>query len=1028
MAASYGNITKSEGQSWSSWADNVGFKSPESIDEDDDEEANNSEKKEAGALQLKKEDMSLFGFCPALDDFFLVICEWCGKIVKPQVLKKHFEVRHGKNQLACSERASAGADTDSKVNSVKANSALSHAIVPNESSSSSVHIDMKSSVGHSASQLKPSETSLVDSRARNISKLKNAETPKPQKNHAMAPVVRVERILPDILMMKKKVNAASMNKKERLPTSSSPGGSINLVLSPVPVPEPECQSIPISVQQKHHAVVKSVPMGSSLSPTKPCVKQGGMKILNSSKSKMVPRERKLLPCKDREYDPDKHCGVVAPENGKPCTRSLTCKSHSLSLRRKVIGRKKNFDELLADHRSTKEAALRASQASPISNACDGQNGKLKLQNATNEKPVQSLSTTLINRTLVIPLSPYSRDISGSIKGSSLNCSVQRTAPAPQLKSPKAHSNKPVSHIIPQSSCRLPSLLNFGPGRPTSATSISNKQEVKITAQSKQEDTKTSALDLPFIKHHPRPAAICTFGLRQLGNGMFLLDRRWDLQRAAFRAALCTEHGGDPPPLKKLCVESQLLPVEELANSSDPYYFTCPNASSSPPKSELSSNTTNNNFVTTCPVTLAHLVSFTTVTNTSSKVSTANKSLKSKPSVSKALKTKDSDLTLSRNSIHSSSTGSGLKKKQLTGSSTQINAPNNKTLGNMRMPLLSDSVAGNSLSLSYPFTLGENIGVLSRLQTVSYSTSGRDSIFTSHSTSLQSTVTSSSSARKEESIVVKGADVVNGQLPVTSTLLHSVTINRFANSGSKLLATPGGGLGITLGGAGLIGQLSHIQNLHKSSISDHLGLVNSQSIGNQKIQASANCRTTSTNSSSNSAKSKSKIHKALGSSIPTTTTTTTSNHMALSHPLGLGLLIKGSTTGGFFAALEDINSASSNLNSHPVSLTSTSSRPLSKHESSCIVPDQTASLPNGLGPCPLDILQTATTTVNVSSLVNHITSTDAPSGLAQNTASTVEDGSIVLTPNILMSRILQPQILIKAASDVHMDILLNTEQH
>ena len=27
---------------------------------------------------------------------------------------------------------------------------------------------------------------------------------------------------------------------------------------------------------------------------------------------------------DREYDPDKHCGVEA-DDGKPCTRSLTCK-------------------------------------------------------------------------------------------------------------------------------------------------------------------------------------------------------------------------------------------------------------------------------------------------------------------------------------------------------------------------------------------------------------------------------------------------------------------------------------------------------------------------------------------------------------------------------------------------------------------------------------------------------------------------------------------------------------------------------
>lgn len=57
----------------------------------------------------------------------------------------------------------------------------------------------------------------------------------------------------------------------------------------------------------------------------------------------------------REYDPDKHCGVVSFEGGKPCTRSLTCKSHALSLRRTVEGRAKPFDALLAEHRAAKSA-------------------------------------------------------------------------------------------------------------------------------------------------------------------------------------------------------------------------------------------------------------------------------------------------------------------------------------------------------------------------------------------------------------------------------------------------------------------------------------------------------------------------------------------------------------------------------------------------------------------------------------------------------------------------------------------------
>lgn len=64
----------------------------------------------------------------------------------------------------------------------------------------------------------------------------------------------------------------------------------------------------------------------------------------------------------REYDPNKHCGVVTAENPKPCTRSLTCKAHALSLRRTVKGRSKPFDTLLAEHRASRDAGVAAAAA------------------------------------------------------------------------------------------------------------------------------------------------------------------------------------------------------------------------------------------------------------------------------------------------------------------------------------------------------------------------------------------------------------------------------------------------------------------------------------------------------------------------------------------------------------------------------------------------------------------------------------------------------------------------------------------
>ena len=80
-----------------------------------------------------------------------------------------------------------------------------------------------------------------------------------------------------------------------------------------------------------------------------------------SSKKKKPADRRFLPLKDREYDPEIHCGAIIKETGKPCTRSLTCKAHSLTLRRNVTGRSKKFDELLLDHKAAKDAQAKASK-------------------------------------------------------------------------------------------------------------------------------------------------------------------------------------------------------------------------------------------------------------------------------------------------------------------------------------------------------------------------------------------------------------------------------------------------------------------------------------------------------------------------------------------------------------------------------------------------------------------------------------------------------------------------------------------
>jgi len=34
-------------------------------------------------------DFPLYGLCPARDEFYLVVCEICGVLVKPQALQQH---------------------------------------------------------------------------------------------------------------------------------------------------------------------------------------------------------------------------------------------------------------------------------------------------------------------------------------------------------------------------------------------------------------------------------------------------------------------------------------------------------------------------------------------------------------------------------------------------------------------------------------------------------------------------------------------------------------------------------------------------------------------------------------------------------------------------------------------------------------------------------------------------------------------------------------------------------------------------
>ncbi|KAI9502522.1 SCA7, zinc-binding domain-containing protein [Coemansia spiralis] len=97
------------------------------------------------------------------------------------------------------------------------------------------------------------------------------------------------------------------------------------------------------------------------------------------KEKEEKKERELAKAR-LPLDLDKQCGVVPNEPGaQACTRSLTCKTHSMAMKRAVRGRSKLFDALLQAHlaksrsaaaakNATKNAAAKTSNAAAVRNA------------------------------------------------------------------------------------------------------------------------------------------------------------------------------------------------------------------------------------------------------------------------------------------------------------------------------------------------------------------------------------------------------------------------------------------------------------------------------------------------------------------------------------------------------------------------------------------------------------------------------------------------------------------------------------
>ncbi|KAG7472520.1 hypothetical protein MATL_G00109580 [Megalops atlanticus] len=401
------------GQSWNSWTDRASAFVSEACDV---EECSKNGKKKAETMTLRKEDMSIFGHCPAHDSFYLVVCSHCGQVVKPQAFERHCERRHG----------------------------------PLGKLYSRLHC--------------PPYTT--------------PPRPRPSGTPASHGTPRIARDNRPPHTLPQPPLSLSQHGPAKEGSSFVPVGGVTQ--APHPSDAPPFPASPGSREPPWQHRGGPSPSEKPLQrrgegggpPDLPIALRGPRTY--SKTYKKVPK---------KECDLDKHCGVMDLEKKKLCTRLLTCNIHSIHQRRQVLGRSKNFDQLVAELKMSTKVRERAV---PVREVPDR-------GSPSPEPPAGHMGTPLCKRRLPNCTADRSRTPSGS------GAEEGGRGEEQDLQPPHPPSNS-----------RLSSDESDGEG---------------------QEDPMV----LPCTSWHPKPLALCSFGSHALGRGVFTFDRRLHHLRSALHA-------------------------------------------------------------------------------------------------------------------------------------------------------------------------------------------------------------------------------------------------------------------------------------------------------------------------------------------------------------------------------------------------------------------------------------------------------------------------------------------------------------
>uniref|UniRef100_A0A8C5WU54 Ataxin 7 like 2 n=1 Tax=Laticauda laticaudata TaxID=8630 RepID=A0A8C5WU54_LATLA len=289
------------------------------------EENSRNGRKKIDAMTLIKEDMSIFGHCPAHDEFYLVVCNHCGQVVKPQAFQKHCERRHGPLGKLCGR-------VQPSSNLQKCHAVNGRPIVGGSHGSTKSWRE-KSQSFLNQTQHVPEKTDKM-----------------PKDNLCLfVPVVNLEKI-------------------SSFPKSDGDGIKARTLLSDTAIPKQTSgNSKEVLGKPSSLASTKELTSAKAGSTSVIAIDTLNRKLENASglSEKESGVVKSLKKISRKECDLNRQCGVVNPETKKVCTRLLTCKIHSVHQRREVQGRTKDFDVLVAELKASTKKGECPKDKSPV---------------------------------------------------------------------------------------------------------------------------------------------------------------------------------------------------------------------------------------------------------------------------------------------------------------------------------------------------------------------------------------------------------------------------------------------------------------------------------------------------------------------------------------------------------------------------------------------------------------------------------------------------------------------------------------